>query len=405
MKIAVINTPYATHIGRMAYVFAELKCQGHEVELWGNGATRAVAERHGMVYREIPLQTDFTQVMQRRLKPHEVFNDLFFSIAKEQLRTVLDFCEEYSPDVIEANARVFSATVASKLTGIPVVTHCCSGNSFSQLPEDLYGFCVKGTESRREQTIMLKLSAEFFSRTDRWFNENIAGPFGLGKIENAIGLCAPEYAIAQTIPELSKKRIAELPNVHMTGPIVTEDSAPMDFSHCQPYCYVSLGTSPWNTSEILERYRKIVQYTPANLNMVIGLGALAEKAQLSIDDERVLVLENAPQLEAIKHSELVICHGGCQTVHEALYFGKPLIGIPHHAEISEMVNSVEINGAGVRVAPSKISRGTLGEAIETATSEDTRGHAARLAAALGHADGQRNILALFARIESRISHT
>jgi UDP:flavonoid glycosyltransferase YjiC (YdhE family) len=139
--------------------------------------------------------------------------------------------------------------------------------------------------------------------------------------------------------------------------------------------------------------------------MVIGLGALAEKAQLSIDDERVLVLENAPQLEAIKHSELVICHGGCQTVHEALYFGKPLIGIPHHAEISEMVNSVEINGAGVRVAPSKISRGTLGEAIETATSEDTRGHAARLAAALGHADGQRNILALFARIESRISHT
>jgi UDP:flavonoid glycosyltransferase YjiC (YdhE family) len=401
MKIAVINTPFSTHIGRMEFVFSVLRDRGHEIELWGSGATKAIAERQDLTFRELPLTTDFAQVMQRRLQPHEIFTDLFFGIAREQLGTVLDYCDKYAPDVIEANARVFSATVASMLTGITVVTHCCSGNSFSQAPEDLYGFCIKGNESERQLSVMRRMSRQFFETTDTWFDENIAKPYGLGVIENAIGICAPEYAVAQTIRELSKARIASLTNVHLTGPIMSEGAADVDFDDYRPYCYVSLGTSPWNKAEIAARYRALIATIPHKFKIIIGLGGLLPAQAISTDDSRTVVFEQAPQLEAIKHAEFVVCHGGCQTVHEALYFGKPILGIPHHAEISEMVNSVELNGAGVRVSPSHLSNETLGLGIERVTAAETVANAERLAKLLQAADGQRNILELFESIARR----
>ena len=401
MKIAVINTPFATHVGRMAHVFASLQSAGHEIELWGSGATEDVARRHQFTYREIPLTTDFVETMNRRLKPHEIFTGMFFQLAKEQLPTVLDFCERYSPDVIEANARVFSATVASRLTDIPVVTHCCSGHSFSQIPEDLYGYCANGTETDRQRSIMLKMSREFFKETDDWFETHIGKPYKLGRIENAIGLCSPEFAIAQTIDALSKPRIAALPNVKMTGPVVLENPTDMNFSDRPPYCYMSLGTSPWNPEEIIERYRVLAELVPRDLDVVIGLGGLVAADRLAIQDERVTVLEHAPQIEAIRHAEFVVCHGGCQTVHEALYFGKPIIGIPHHAEINEMVNSVEQAGAGVRIAPAKLNQKTAESAFEKIVTDEVRAKAANLAPLLQAADGHRNALDIFEKITQK----
>jgi UDP:flavonoid glycosyltransferase YjiC (YdhE family) len=218
-----------------------------------------------------------------------------------------------------------------------------------------------------------------------------------------VGICAPQFAAALSIAELSKPRIAALPNVHMTGPIVVEPQTDIDFARYRPYCYLSLGTSPWDKAAILERYRQIVRSTPPELNAVIGLGGLAAPEELEIDDARAVIMSHAPQIAAIKESELVICHGGCQTVHEALYFGKPIVGIPHHAEIAEMVNAVEICGAGVRLAPSQLSAAKLREAIGVATASPTRAAAARLAEVLRRADGHANVLKLFERLEQRVA--
>jgi UDP:flavonoid glycosyltransferase YjiC (YdhE family) len=288
------------------------------------------------------------------------------------------------------------------ITGIPVVTHCCSGHSFSQLPEDLYGFCIKGDETPRQLAIMRKLNQEFFGKTDEWFNEHIAVPFNLGSIENAIGICSPEYAVAQTIRELSKERIAGLSNVRLTGPVIGESPSDVDFSRYQPYCYVSLGTSPWSMSEVVDGYRALAAHIPRKFTLVIGLGGLLDRHDLGITDERVVAFERAPQIAAIEHSEFVVCHGGCQTVHEALYFGKPIIGIPYQAETSEMVNSVEINSAGVRVMPGRVNDHALASAIETITSSETMAGAQRLAELLRRADGCKNMTRLFDSIEMRL---
>ncbi len=402
MKIAIVNSPFSSHIGRMEYVFQTLKHDGHELEIWGSGATRRIAERNEIRFREVPLQTDYLEVMQRKLKPHDFYNEMFFPMAAEQLPTVLKYCEEFAPDVLEVNTRVFSGTIASMITGVPLITHACNGSCVNHIPEDLYGFCVKGDESPRQQDIMRKLSMDFFRRTDGWFNENIAKPYDLGSVENAVGLCSPEFAAIQTIRELSKTRIADLPNIHLTGAIMSEAPSDIDFTALQPYCYVSLGTCPWARAEILERYKLLIQTIPADYRIVIGLGQTLDEP-LQADPARVTIYEQAPQIEAIRHAEFVVCHGGSQTVHEALHFGKPLIGIPHYTELSEMVNSAELNGAAVRIAPSQLSARSIEEAVRRVTSADMRSGAERLSALLRQTDGHANTVKLFEAVRQKIA--
>jgi UDP:flavonoid glycosyltransferase YjiC (YdhE family) len=249
---------------------------------------------------------------------------------------------------------------------------------------------------------MRKLCNAFFVETDDWFDRHISVPFGLGKVENSIGLCSSTDTIAQTIRELSTPRIADLPSVRLVGAIVDEADSDIDFERYRPYCYVSLGTSPWSIDELLERYRLLAREVAGKVGLVIGLGGLADADMLAIDDERVVVFQRAPQIAAIEHAEFVICHGGCQSVHEALYFGKPLIGIPHHAEIHEMVNRVELAGAGIRIAPAKLNAETIGEAVARVTAADTVNRAAAIGRRLRAEDGHANAVAVFENIEQRL---
>lgn len=178
----------------------------------------------------------------------------------------------------------------------------------------------------------------------------------------------------------------------LTGPIIAESHSSIDFSEFKPYCYLSLGACPWSKAEVLNRYRMLTKYIPRQYKIVIGLGELLREKDLEIDDDRVIVFEKAPQLEAIRHAEFVVCHGGCQTVHEALHFGKPVIGIPYHAELSEMVNSVEINNAGARISPGRLCEQAVVEAVERVTSDEVLGKARKLSMAFQPLDAQQSIL-------------
>lgn len=394
MKIAVINSPFASHIGRMIYVFEELLRRGHEVQLWGSGSTIELAKKYNIPYRFIPLGEKYLNIMQEDLNAEEYYTRVFFPMALDQLPAVLRLCDQEKPDLLEANTRVFAGVIASEITGIPVMTHCCSGNSFAQIPEDYYGYYVKGDESRRSKEIMMEMGRSFFERTDQWYNTYIASVYNLQKRENAIGLCSDRWALAHTVSELSKKRISSLPQVVLTGPIIQEDSVDMDFKKYRPYCYLTLGTCPWQKEQIKTRYLNIIQSLPNDYNIVVGLGNLFPKGELLTMNDNVKVFDQASQISAIRDSEFVVCHGGCQTVHEALRYGKPVIGIPSYAELREMINSVELQGAGCRISLSRINAYSLAKAVEAVTSEDCKKNALFLSKKLKECDGYHNILTL-----------
>jgi len=56
-----------------------------------------------------------------------------------------------------------------------------------------------------------------------------------------------------------------------------------------------------------------------------------------------------PQLDILSHDsvKLFITHGGASSAHEALYFGRPLLVIPHQGDQHLIARLVQKRGAGL----------------------------------------------------------
>ena len=65
-----------------------------------------------------------------------------------------------------------------------------------------------------------------------------------------------------------------------------------------------------------------------NLQLVISLGGQLDPAMFDGLPGLPVVAKYAPQLELLKRAQIVITHGGLNTVLETLMEGKPMIAIP-----------------------------------------------------------------------------
>lgn len=65
--------------------------------------------------------------------------------------------------------------------------------------------------------------------------------------------------------------------------------------------------------------------------------------------DHVLLQEYVPQLPLLAHLDAVVCHGGHNTVCEALAHGLPLVVAPVRDDQPIVAQQVEAAGAGIRV--------------------------------------------------------
>jgi MGT family glycosyltransferase len=88
-----------------------------------------------------------------------------------------------------------------------------------------------------------------------------------------------------------------------------------------------------------------------------------------------------PQLEVLQRASAFITHGGMNSIHEALYYGVPLILIPHQLEQLFGSQIVAERGAGLliedQVARGRVPPAKLRPAIEAILSEPRYRAAAR----------------------------
>ncbi len=94
----------------------------------------------------------------------------------------------------------------------------------------------------------------------------------------------------------------------------------------RPLVYASLGTTRAAQPEIL--YFIAEACNELNLQLVISLGGRGNPEMFEDLPGRPLVVKDAPQLELLKRADIVISHGGLNTVLETLMEGKPIIAIP-----------------------------------------------------------------------------
>lgn len=331
MYVACICSPMPSHLGQMELALKRLSERGHRVELWGCGGTEAAAKRAGLGYKPLPVEPEVERAAERLASPWDYYAGFSFPLVAGQLPRVLGYCRDDPPDLLHSNARVYTAAVASLVTGIPSSNHSCNGTSFAVVPEDLYGFRVKGDESERKRQLMVSLSRRFHAEVDGEFQRQIGRPFGLAPVENAAGLASRSCVLVFSIRELANQRIACMDYVHFTGPLISDAPGRPDCgAGHERYCYVTLGTWPLGRDRVIRLYEDIVSGIPERYRVFLGLGGRFTAEDLAPLPERVSALSYAPQTSLVRDADFVVCHGGCQTVNEALYFGKPIIAIPPH---------------------------------------------------------------------------
>jgi UDP:flavonoid glycosyltransferase YjiC (YdhE family) len=369
---AFLASPFPSHLGQMSLAVAELLRRGHRVEMWADESLRQTSEKLGAGFRLVPLEkgsADRTTSYSER--PLDYYARFAFPLVVKQLPRILELCEKLAPNVIHSNSRIYTAAVASRLTGIPCSNHCCSGLSFGLIPEDLFGFHLSGEKPPRKRQIMIAMNRAFHKEVDLLFERIVAGPLAIAPVDNVLGLVSDRCVLALSCRELSNPRLAALPQTVFTGPLIADGKLPAAGTEGE-YCYVSLGTWPLEPRVTIDLYRTIISGIVRKHRVVVGLGGRFEPTDLGMEDERVLVLKYAPQESMIRNADAVICHGGCQTVHEALYFGKPLVILPPSlAEPLELSHKVARAGAGVVLDYLSAAQSDVLRAVETVLGEES----------------------------------
>lgn len=367
MFFAFLTSPFPSHLGQMSLAVRELLRRGHRAEIWGDDSSEQIARELGAAFELVPLTRDLIDGVTRySQRPQDYYSHFAFPLTVQQLPQVLELCEKRSPDMIHSNSRIYTAAIATRLTGIPCSNHCCSGLSFGLIPEDLFGFHLTGDEPPRRRDLMIAMNRSFHRQIDSLFERIVARPLSLEPIQNVLGMISDECVLSLSCLQLANPRLAALPQTVFTGPLIAETASAACLEG--DYCYVSLGTWPLDMDTTINLYRTIIAGIPREYRVIVGLGGRCEPRELAVKDDRVLVLKYAPQSSLVRSALAVVCHGGCQTVHEALYFGKPLVMLPPGlAEPQDLSHKVARWGAGVvldyRNATSDDIRRTVSEVI------------------------------------------
>ncbi len=118
-----------------------------------------------------------------------------------------------------------------------------------------------------------------------------------------------------------------------------------------------------------------------------------------VREEDVIVQERVPQLALLKRVDVVVTHGGHNTVCEALAEGLPLVVAPIRDDQPVIAGQVVAAGAGVRVRFGGLSAPTLRAAVEKVLGEPGfREAAERVKVSFEAAGGAREAARLIERL-------
>ena len=166
-------------------------------------------------------------------------------------------------------------------------------------------------------------------------------------------------------------------------PATRLDSFEMSRLDGRPVIYISLGTLIFGKTDFYERCMTALADYPAQVLLSAGRGT--DLSRFAHAPDNFIVAETFPQLEILQRTDIFITPTGLNSLHEALWYGVPMVAVPQHYEQLHNAEAMAAGGAGIvldaEVTGGKVSPEQLREAIDTVAA-DLPGYKAR-ALALG----------------------
>ncbi len=387
MSLLVISPEYASHYGPLAVLAGEVTADGGRVVVATGPSLRARVEADGFEWRPLRLgagsnngveahgpgiqnfiaATRAGPVATIRRQALDRERDLLWNperVASE----IGELCAELDPDDVLVDHVSFGSTLAMHATGRPYVT-LVPGHP-SQLPvgAERYGIPAHWPSCLAPDPIELDEVERLVDRvtnafTDRW-NDALAMVAPMSRpVEDAFRVHG-RRVLYNSVADLHPPARGELlsSDHRFIGPLVRAEELPdalrswLDRTDDRPHVYVALGTFLSHRADVLARIAGALRHMGARA--AIAVGPTASHALGPIPDGWI-VAPTLPQVAMLRGADVVIHHGGNNSVQESLAAGVRQLVVPMSSDQFANAADLERTGAAAVAPPNEATSADL----------------------------------------------
>jgi MGT family glycosyltransferase len=339
-KIFFITPPAQGHFNPALPVMQELVRRGERVICYNNEEYRPQIEKTGVEFRAYPTTILTAKAISDVLadgnlsRPHLLMMQATESLAPFTLNAL---AQEQCDLVIFDSLAIWGKIAATSLNLKAAAT-------ISHFVFDLPSMNLSFRE-------YLTLMGQFFSQVRNLLRarRRLIKRFGKAyPLEQPLFPMRDQLNIVFTARELQPKASIIDDSFHFVGPSINPQTRSEDFPFealkQKPMIYLSLGTVHTNTAFYRTCFKAFTEY-PAQF--VLAVGKDTNIAELGVIPANFIVRPFVPQLKVLQRADVFITHGGINSVHEGLYYGVPLLLIPHQFEQLLNARCVTARDAGL----------------------------------------------------------
>ncbi|WP_194961590.1 glycosyltransferase [Streptomyces sp. NRRL B-1677] len=261
----------------------------------------------------------------------------------------------FRPDVLVADQQALAGGLVADQLGIPWATSATTSAEFTALTGTPQ---LRAWADERLQSLRRHMGARG-SRSDPRRSDRLVLVFTTEALAGPAGQFGPQ--------------------ARLVGPSIAPRPSPDGFpwhrlDDARPTVLITLGTVSGDTgAHFLPTCAAAVRDRSDVLQAVIAdpSGAVRDTG------DGILVLSHVPQLALLERCSAVLCHGGHNTVCEALWHGLPLVVAPIRYDQPVIASQVVRAGAGLRIRFRHASADRIGAALDTVLGEPQYRTAAR----------------------------
>ncbi len=338
--------PSLAHVSRCLAVAEAWRSRGHD-------ALFAVGEERAEMVRQAGFETrSLPEVPGRTFRADRGWRWLTAAYFSQNVTAEQSILAETKPDVVVFDFRFTTATSA-RLAGLPAVS-IVHGNAIrlARQPRETARLLL-GDSSAAHGTgavlraIMRHLFPIAFSlvmrRVARRFSP-LLKEHGLPPVDSPFQLLLGDTILAADLPEFLP---ADLPSqLHIVGPLMWtgwEQPAPwLNDGDTQPLIYVTLGSTV-ETQSVLVKIIDALRDAPYNVIVSTGNVSLPSDLQLP---SHIRVFSIVPGAAVMRHSRMVLHHGGHETLMQALAAGVPSLLLPMNPDQILVAQQAQALGVG-----------------------------------------------------------
>ncbi|MBT9544257.1 MAG: glycosyl transferase [Candidatus Sericytochromatia bacterium] len=256
---------------------------------------------------------------------------------EELLPCVLKSLRREQPDLVVFDSLALWAKIASQIMGIKAaatISHfILDENTLS--PRDLVPLLWQMLPQLPENILLrkrlMRLSGKAFPHQNPLF-----------PVRDQLNLVFTSRQLQPDTPLIDSR-------FHFVGPALNPalHSETFDFNwlNADPLVYISMGTVHPLQRTFFEVCCQI--FDGQRAQFVFALGPYTDLSETGPIPPNFKLASAVPQLEILQMADLFISHGGLNSIHESLYYGVPLLMIPHQFEQLLNARCVAQKGAGL----------------------------------------------------------